>query len=195
MNSTVEFAGLRFVSRNVGRCVPPLYRYEAETVMSLPIARSTVNSAMLISGRSSVGDRYWIAGFTAVGRRRREHKRILRCTDRGRREVVGRERDAVVRQRARNHAVARTAVIETPAAANDRRVRAVDVVGETDTRAEVVLVLVERHRRRIRGVAGELDAIGFGLGRAAGTSDTPSARQGSASAALFTRQLSWMNTL
>src|SRR6478672_6718853 len=67
MNSTLEFAGLRFVSRNVGRCEPPLYRYEAETVMSLPIARSTVNSAMLICGRSSVGDRYWMAGLTAVG--------------------------------------------------------------------------------------------------------------------------------
>ena len=34
--------------------------------MSVPTARSTVNSAMLISGRSSVGDRYWIDGLTAV---------------------------------------------------------------------------------------------------------------------------------
>ena len=51
------------------------------------------------------------------------------------------------------------------AAADDRRVRAVDVVGEPDARAEVVLVLLERDRGRIRRVPGERDAVGFGLGR------------------------------
>src|SRR3954451_13051201 len=62
-NSTVELAGLRLVSTNVGRCLPLLYRYDAETVMSLPTARSTVSSPMLISGRSRVGDRYWMDGL------------------------------------------------------------------------------------------------------------------------------------
>src|SRR5258706_13591289 len=66
MYSTVAFAALRFVSRNVGRCLPRLYRYDAETVMSEPTARSIVSSAMLISGRSIVGDRYWIDGFAAL---------------------------------------------------------------------------------------------------------------------------------
>src|SRR6266545_8376667 len=60
--STCEFGAFRLVSRNVGRCLPPLCRYDAVTVMSFVSARSTVSSDMLISGRSSVGDRYWIEG-------------------------------------------------------------------------------------------------------------------------------------
>ena len=75
MYSTVEFAGLRLVSTNVGRCVPLLYRYEADTVMSVPTARSTVSSPMLISGRSSDGERYWIDGLRGGRRRRRQHAR------------------------------------------------------------------------------------------------------------------------
>ena len=98
-------------------------------------------------------------------RRRREHGGVLRCAG-GRRRVregVRPERDAVVGQRARDDAVARTPVVHAPSAADDRRVRAHDVVGETHARSEVVLILVEGNGCGVCRVAGELDAVRLGL--------------------------------
>ena len=149
--------------------------------MSVPIARSTVSSAMLISRTLEVGrevlDR-------RLGRRvggAREDAGIGGAPGDVGVKLYDANVTRVVGQRARDDAVARTAVVDAPAAAHDRRVRAVDVVGEADARSEVVLVLVERHRRGIRGVAGELDAVRLGRRSAAGTADTRSAGRGSAS--------------